>query len=328
MALVSEPTVWAHYGEAVRALLDSWEGRAVSYLVPGGDSNKTRAAKAELEDRLLADGWGRDVVILALGGGVVTDLAGFVAATYSRGVRCMSLPTTLLAMVDAALGGKTGVNTEAGKNLVGAFHQPEAVLADIRCLVTLGQAEMDAGLAETAKHALIGDAQLYDWLLAEAKAIKAADQETLTELVIRSASVKLRVVEEDELEVGLRQILNFGHTVGHGLEKASGYRIPHGHAVSIGICVEADAAVRGGLMEPGVRDSVEELLAGLGLPRRIPAGVSLDAVREALKVDKKARRGQVRFAIPAEVGRAATFGGLYTTTLPERALDQALLERS
>jgi len=262
---------------------------------------------------------------VALGGGVVTDLVGYLAATYLRGVRYLSVPTTLLAMVDAALGGKTGVNTAAGKNLVGAFHQPEAVLADLDTLSTLPDVELDHGLAETVKHAALSDEALLDRLVTDATALRARDAEALSDTVARSMAVKLQLVAADEQDHGLRQALNFGHTVGHALERASEYRVGHGHAVAVGMCVESDAAVRAGLMAPTVRDRIVGVIEALGLPARLPADISHTALTAALVLDKKNRGGEVRYAFPGALGQVATFGGQYTTALPDDAVGAALL---
>ncbi len=325
VVVISEQRVWPLWGEAVMEILRQGERRVDHYLFAPGEIHKTRETKATLEDRLVADAWGRDVVLVALGGGVVTDLVGYLAATYLRGVRYLSVPTTLLAMVDAALGGKTGVNTAAGKNLVGAFHQPEAVLADLDTLSTLPDVELDHGLAETVKHAALSDEALLDRLVTDATALRARDAEALSDTVARSMAVKLQLVAADEQDHGLRQALNFGHTVGHALERASEYRVGHGHAVAVGMCVESDAAVRAGLMAPTVRDRIVGVIEALGLPARLPADISHAALTAALVLDKKNRGGEVRYAFPGALGQVATFGGQYTTALPDDAVGAALL---
>jgi 3-dehydroquinate synthase len=324
VVVISEQRVWPLWGEAVMALLAERELRVGHYLFAPGEVHKSRETKATLEDRLLADAWGRDVVLVALGGGVVTDLVGYLAATYLRGVRYLSVPTTLLAMVDAALGGKTGVNTAAGKNLVGAFHQPEAVLADLDTLGTLPDVELDHGLAETVKHAALADEALLDRLVTDATALRARDAEVLGDIVARSMAVKLQLVAADEQDHGVRQALNFGHTVGHALERASDYRVGHGHAVAVGMCVESDAAVRAGLMAPTVRDRIVGVIESLGLPARVPEDISHTALTAALVLDKKNRGGEVRYAFPGALGQVATFGGHYTTALPDAAVRDAL----
>ncbi len=329
VVFISEERVWSLWGEAALAALGDAEPRVGHYLFAPGEPHKSRETKASLEDRLLADAWGRDVVLVGLGGGVVTDLAGYLAATYLRGVRYVSVPTTLLAMVDASLGGKTGVNTPAGKNLVGAFHQPEAVLSDLKTLTTLPDEELDNGLAETVKHAALADESLLDRLVTDATALRSGDVVALADTVARSVAVKLQLVAADEQDHGVRQALNFGHTVGHGLERASDYRVGHGHAVSVGMCVESDAAVLAGLMSPVVRDRIVGVIEALKLPSCVPADVDLSEVLSALVLDKKNRAGQVRYAFPVAPGQVATFdGGEHTTALPDEAVQRALEGRA
>lgn len=324
VAVIADERVWQIWGKELEQQLHGI--RHEVYTFPPGDANKSRLTKQELEDAMLRDLWGRDTVILALGGGVATDLGGFVAATYMRGIPYISLPTTLLCMVDASIGGKTGVNASAGKNLVGAFHQPLGVLCNLTTLSTLPAEEWETGIAETLKHGVMADRALVDYLLDWASDPAARDPAVVRELVVRSAAVKIRVVAQDEQDYGLRQILNFGHTIGHALERASGYRLSHGRAVAIGMAVEAAAAVRGGLLRPGVAEEIRAALDALGLPRTLPAGLDVDAIFASLGVDKKVRDGKVRFALPHDIGRAAPFDGQYTTPLPERAVREALEE--
>jgi len=269
---------------------------------PPGEGSKTREAWVRLTDAMLALGLGRDTAVVSWGGGVAGDLAGFVAATYLRGVPLVLVPTSLLAMLDASIGGKTGVDTPAGKNLVGAFHQPEAVLTDPALLDTLPADERRTGLAEAVKHALIAGAEEFAWLESRAAALREGDPATLDQLIPRSAAVKVGVVEADEREDGLRAVLNAGHTVAHGLEAASGYTLRHGDAVAIGLVAEAAAAERLGVGEPGTAARIATLLAGLGLPVTPPPGLALARALEAMRADKKNRSGAIHCALPARVG--------------------------
>jgi 3-dehydroquinate synthase len=299
LVIVSDERVWSLWGAVLLEHLRDLPDRLGCYALPVGEQHKTRETKARLEDRLLADRWGREVVILALGGGVVTDLAGFVAATYLRGVSWVALPTTLLGMVDASVGGKTAVNTPAGKNLVGAFHRPSAVVADLRALDTLPESELGNGLAEMVKHGAVADRAFLDELERSAGAVRAREPASLAPLVARAAAIKAEIVARDEREHGVRAVLNFGHTVAHALERSSGFELHHGLAVAIGMAVEATAAVRVGRYPREDRDRLVALLRHLGLPVRPPPRLSLQAVREAFAVDKKNRRGEVRFALPS-----------------------------
>jgi 3-dehydroquinate synthase len=254
---------------------------------------------------MLAEGCGRDTTVVALGGGVVGDLAGFVAATYMRGVPVVQCPTSLLAMIDASVGGKTGVDTAAGKNLVGAFHPPAIVLIDVETLATLPLPHRRAGLAEAIKHGVIADAAYFATIDAELADLIDAKPGPMTECVSRSVEIKSEVVRADPREHGLRRILNFGHTLGHAFEHASGYSLLHGEAVSIGMVLEARLAERLGLAPVGTSERIAGLLRRAGLPVDAPAGISADAVLAATRLDKKARGGAVSYALPAGIGSMA-----------------------
>jgi 3-dehydroquinate synthase len=314
LALISDTTVYPLF-ERFRSsrgsewCLPSTGSAAVSLpqlsadlVVPAGEASKTRDRWAELSDALLERGFGRDSGIVALGGGMVGDLAGFVAATYLRGTPCLQVPTTLLAMVDASVGGKTGVDTPRGKNLIGAFHPPVAVVADPLVLRTLPEAEYRAGLAEAVKHGLIADRNYFSWLSTEADLIAAREIDTLTQLVHRSVEIKAAVVADDEREAGRRAILNAGHTIAHAIEHASDYALSHGEAVAIGLVVESRLAEEIGVGQSGLSARVADLLGRLGLPVKLEGGLSRERVREAMTRDKKNRGSAIRFALPAEVG--------------------------
>ncbi|MGH7553773.1 MAG: 3-dehydroquinate synthase, partial [Longimicrobiales bacterium] len=243
--------------------------------------------------------------IIALGGGVTTDVAGFVAATYMRGVACVQVPTTLLAMIDAAIGGKTGVDTQAGKNLVGAFLQPRLVVIDPRFLVTLPDPELRAGLAEAVKHGAIADVEYLSGIQARADRLLARDQLAHADLIRRSIEIKAVVVERDPHERGERAALNFGHTIAHALERATGYGMSHGFAVAIGMIVEAGIGEMVGVTEAGTAATLRATLNALGLPDSLPANVSARQILDAAAVDKKARKGQVRFTLLRRIGEVA-----------------------
>ncbi len=291
---------------------------------PAGEAAKTRETWARLSDEMLALGLDRNTAVLALGGGVVGDLAGFVAATYLRGVPCVQVPTTLLAMVDASVGGKVGVDTPLGKNLIGAFHPPVMVVADPLTLLTLPDRTFRAGLAETVKHGLIADVAYFDWIEANARRLLARDLEALTHLVHRSVALKAGVVAEDEREGGRRAILNAGHTVGHGLEQESGFRLSHGEAVGLGLIAECRIAERLGLAPNGLADRVTGLLRALSLPVRTTAPVEVARALEAMTHDKKNRDGQVRLALPVALGEMHPGGGSWTVPVTEELLAAAV----
>lgn len=303
-AIVTDETVGSGYAATVAATF----GEDVPVLtIPPGEAEKSRARWAELTDGLLALGLGRDAAIIALGGGVVGDLAGFVAATYLRGIPWVQVPTTLLAMVDASVGGKTAVDVPAGKNLVGAFHPPAAVVADVLALHTLPHRELRAGLAEVLKHGVIADAPYFDAVVAGLPEItmRRGSLDRLVELVARSVEIKAAVVREDPREQGRRRILNFGHTLGHSVEHASRYRLLHGEAVAVGMRLEARLAERLGVAEPGTAERVAEALVLAGLPTALPEGMDPGLVLAGTRNDKKARGGRVAYALPARIGAMA-----------------------
>jgi 3-dehydroquinate synthase len=257
---------------------------------------------------MLALGFGRDSAIVAVGGGVVGDLAGFVAATYMRGIPFVQVPTTLVAMIDASIGGKTGVDTPAGKNLVGAFHQPAAVLIDPQVLGTLPQRELRAGLAEAIKHGVIADAGYFDRTVASLPAIlspQGSTSDAMRSLIEGSVAIKQAIVAQDQREHGLRKILNFGHTLGHAAEALSGYALLHGEAVAIGMAVESCLAERLGLAEPGIADRVRMALSGAMLPYHVPSSLDPAQLVALTKSDKKARKGRVEYALPCTIGHMA-----------------------
>ena len=323
--LVTDATVGALYAERVQR---SFGEATVDVLtIPPGEAEKTRDTWASLSDRLLALGVGRDGAVLALGGGVVGDLAGFVAATFMRGIPVVQLPTTLLAMIDAAIGGKTGVDTPAGKNLVGAFHRPAVVIEDPAVLRTLPAAQLRAGLAEAIKHGVVADARYFEETLTALPGVLApggTDGAAMEVLVRRSVEIKQAVVARDERESGLRRILNFGHTIGHAVETLSGYSLLHGEAVAIGMALEAELAERLGLATPGTAARIRDALERAGLPTRMPPGMHADAVLEATRSDKKARAGAVEYALPARVGAMAGENRGWSVVVPDAVVRQVL----
>ena len=293
-------------------ITDRTVGRLVAHgldvatlVVAPGESTKSRARWSALTDRLLDLGFGRDSAIVAVGGGVVGDLAGFVAATYLRGIPWLSVPTSLVAMVDASVGGKTGVNTRHGKNLVGAFHPPVAVLADPTVLGSLHAAHLGAGLVEALKHGIVADQNYFAWMGAQSEALLRRDPDVLTELVSRSVIIKAGVVSGDEREQGRRAILNAGHTVGHAIERVSDFGVLHGDAVAIGLVVEALLAHRLGLAERALAPTIRLGLEQLGRSTALAADWSDDALLEAMAMDKKVRGEALRFALPTTIGTMA-----------------------
>ena len=299
VAMIADDRVLALYQEG-RLGPVSWQGDTISF--PAGERSKTRDTWAALTDALLERGYGRDSGLVAFGGGVAGDLGGFVAATYMRGVPYVQVPTTLLAMLDASVGGKTGVDTAHGKNLIGAFHPPVLVLSDPAVLATLPDREFRAGLAEAVKHGLIADPAYFAWMERETEALVGREPAALERLVRRSVEIKAEVVSDDERESGRRAILNAGHTVAHALERATAYDIPHGEAVALGLVAECALAARLGLAAPEVGARAARLLERLGLPTGIPRSLDPAALVAAMGSDKKNRSARIRFALPRDIG--------------------------
>jgi 3-dehydroquinate synthase len=317
--VVTDENVAPLHLATLRAALDGTEGVAV---VPAGERHKTLARASAIIDALVAHGCGRDATVIALGGGVVGDLAGFAAACYQRGVAWIQAPTTLLAQADASVGGKTAVNHPSGKNLIGAFHQPRLVLCDTSTLRTLDARHLAAGLAEVIKHGLIRDAALFEWLEAHLPAILSCDEDALAHVVERSCVLKARVVAADEREErGQRALLNLGHTFGHAIEAATGYESwLHGEAVAVGLVLAARLSQRLGMLDAETVGRVERLLVRAGLPVRPPP---LEPARfvDLMRRDKKTRAGRLHFVLLDAIGAART-----VPDVPEDALLRLLGE--
>lgn len=311
-AVITDSTVADLYGRKVAHALG-----ADVFVFPAGEWNKTREQWSALADQLLAAGIGRDAAIIAVGGGVTGDLAGFVAATYFRGIPYVQVPTTLLAMIDSSIGGKTGVDTPHGKNLIGAFHQPRAVLADVAVLDTLPPPQLAAGMAEVVKHGLLADGVYLERVIAARELLHAHDPATLLDVVRRGVEIKAEVVAGDVRESGRRAILNLGHTVAHAVERVSGYEILHGEAVAIGLVVESQIGHALGITSDAARDRTRSAIEAFGLPTEIPRGPA-HTLLEAMRADKKNRRGTVRFAFLKEVGiPARSEAGEWTVEAPD-----------
>lgn len=309
--IVSDSQVAPLYAAAVEQLLTACDvANCALQVFPAGESSKTLATLETLYSAGIRAGLDRQAVVVALGGGVVGDVAGFFAATFLRGLPVIQMPTTLLAQVDSSIGGKTGVDLPAGKNLVGAFHQPAAVLADLNWLKTLPSREWRCGMAEVVKYAMIGDAGLFAFLGTNAAAIQALAPTVVEEMVRRCAGQKATVVGRDEREVtGLRATLNYGHTFGHALEVLGGYSLyNHGEAVAIGMSLAADLAVALHLASPDLPQQQDALLRAFGLPTRFAGSAALtpEAILAAMQHDKKVAGGKLRFIVTPEIGRAET----------------------
>jgi 3-dehydroquinate synthase len=322
-AIIADTTVAGLYGDPVRAAVAN-VGPCDLFPFPAGEWNKTRDQWAALSDAMAEAGIGRDGAVIALGGGVSGDLAGFVAATYRRGIPFVQVPTSLLAMLDSSIGGKTGVDTRHGKNLVGAFHQPRAVIADVAMLRTLPGPHVRAGLAEAIKHGAIADRGHFDRIGELRAALLAREPDALEEIVSGSVAIKAAVVGDDAREQGRRAVLNFGHTIGHAVEAVSGYALLHGEAIAVGMAVEAALGAAAGITRAGTADQLRSALQALDLPTGA-GDLPLDAIVDAMTHDKKSRGGTVKFAFLQELGQAARndVGG-WTFSAPEDLVRAAL----
>jgi 3-dehydroquinate synthase len=317
LLVVSNTVVAPLYLDALQTSLQP--RRVVAAILPDGESHKTLANVARILDVLVANRFGRDCAVVALGGGVVGDMAGFAAATYQRGVAFAQVPTTLLAQVDSSVGGKTGVNHPGGKNLIGAFHQPVAVVADTLTLATLPPRELRAGLAEVIKYGLICDAGFFAWLEAHMDALLAGDAMALAHVIRRSCEIKAEIVGRDEREHGDRALLNLGHTFGHALESATGYKEwLHGEAIGAGLVMAACMSRESGLLTPQELERVTRLVDRAGLPTHVP-NVKPDVALEHMKIDKKVQAGRIRLVLPRGIGSA-----FVTADYAESALHRTL----
>ncbi len=308
--LVTDARLEALWGPRVRQGLSRGGIHVETCVIPAGEPAKTLSTVEGIYDWLLERRYGRQTALIALGGGVVGDVAGFAAATFLRGLGLAQMPTSLLAMVDSSIGGKTGVNHPRGKNLIGAFKQPAIVIVELAFLDTLPAEELSAGLAEVVKYGMIADESLFKFLEARAEAALARDPDTLTRLIARSCEIKAAVVAQDETETGLRAILNFGHTFAHAVETLQGYQgLRHGEAVAGGMVAACRLGEIVGGLSPEVTERLRSLLARLRLPASLPA-FPPELYFEAMRADKKARDGRLRFVVPSGIGEVALREGV------------------
>ncbi|MGQ0793983.1 MAG: 3-dehydroquinate synthase [Deltaproteobacteria bacterium] len=325
-AVITDSNIARLYGEGLAEGMKTEGLRARLISFPAGEEHKTRKTKAIIEDEMLAFKMARDSCVVALGGGVAGDIAGFVAATFGRGIPYVQAPTTLLAAVDSSIGGKTGVDTHHGKNLIGAFHQPWRVYIDVETLRTLPEREIREGLAETIKYGVISDGDLFDFLdEGGVERVFALDADALIYIIKRGCEIKGGVVEQDEREANLRKILNFGHTVGHAVENLSGYTISHGRAISIGMAAEGRIAAEMGFWSGGHLERLIALLKKAGLPTDFPTEIPVKRVIEAMKLDKKARGGKIEMTMPKKLGAMADVGGSFGIKVDDAAIERTLV---
>lgn len=324
-AIITDTNVGPLYGRAAAESLGIDQSDVL--VIPAGESSKTRGTWGWATDELITRGFGRDSALIALGGGVVLDLAGFVAATYMRGLPIIHVPTTLLGMIDASIGGKTGVDTHFGKNLVGAFHQPSGVLIDPQLIETLPLSELRTGFAEALKHGVIASRSYFDSVVSAIPGVLyggAASGDSLTGIIVGSVEIKSGIVGRDEREGGLRKTLNFGHTVAHAVEVLSDYTLAHGEAVAIGMTVESKLAERSRIAVRGTADEIRQALLAAGLPVSLPGGMGAERILEAMRSDKKARAGSVQYALPRSIGEMAGSESGWTVPVDDAIVREVL----
>ncbi len=326
LALITDSNVRALYGDRILSLLSAAGFQAGLFVFEAGEHQKTRETKARLEDEMLAAGCRRDCGVIAVGGGVVTDLAGFLAGTFARGVPFVSYATTLLAAADASVGGKTAVDTPLATNLIGLFYQPKKVYIDVNAWKTLSKRQLSSGLAETIKHACIAGPGFFEYLEENLPRLLSCDAEACAHIAEENCRIKYHVVMQDERESGLREILNLGHTVGRAIETVSNYELLHGEAVSIGLAAEGALAEKLGFLTDKDRQRMLRLLQRAGLPVSIPQGIDRDQLVKKLYTDKKVRNGTLRFVVQKGIGDTVEFSpGVFSTPVSEQEAREIIL---
>jgi len=312
------------FGEKLVVGLKSAGLKASLLSFPAGEKSKTLSVLEGLQNKMLEFGFNRKSAVIALGGGVTGDLAGFVAATYMRGIPYVQIPTTLLAMVDSSVGGKVAVDLAGGKNSCGSFHQPKAVFTDIACLKTLPESQMSVGMAESIKHGVIADKALFDFIESNREKILSKDLSVLEQLVAKNCEIKARIIEKDELEQNLRKIVNYGHTIGHAIEVLSNYsKFSHGQAVSIGMAVEAEISQSLGFLSSDLVERQNTLLKFFSLPTKLP-DYPVGKIIAAMRRDKKSESEVLVFALPFSIGSMKTVGGRFGIEVDDNIVSNVL----
>ncbi|MCL4458101.1 MAG: 3-dehydroquinate synthase [Nitrospirae bacterium] len=310
-AVISNPTVFGLYGDIVTASLKNAGFECFSVIIPDGEGYKNYEQTYYILTELLKNRLDRNSCVIALGGGVIGDITGFAASIYMRGIHFIQVPTTLLSQVDSSVGGKTGVNHELGKNMIGTFYQPKLVWIDIDTIKTLPKREFLCGIAEIIKYGVIWDGELFEFLAHNRASILTLDAERLTHIIKRSCEIKAYVVSKDERESGLRAILNYGHTVGHAVETETGYsKFLHGEAVAIGMHIEARLSEIMGFIDKKQVSEIKALIDAYGLPSELPAGMNADNLISHMRLDKKTEAGEMKFILPEKIGKVRIQKGI------------------
>ncbi len=325
-AIITDSNVVNIYGNTIYKKLVDEGYKADLFVIEAGEKSKTRKTKEIVEDDMLSKGYRRDCCVLAVGGGVVTDLAGFLAGTYGRGVPFINYATTLLAAADASVGGKTAVDTPLATNLIGIFNQPEKVYIDIAAWSSLPKRQVYSGMAETIKHACLADKEFFEFLDTNMDKILENDKEACEHIAEKNCSIKYNVVMKDERESGLREVLNLGHTVGRAIETVSDYELLHGEALSIGMVAEVNLARKLGYMNDGEVEAVVNLLKKANLPTEIPKYIDKETLVKKLYTDKKVKNGQLRFVIQNGIGQIVEYKeGVFAIPIDEEVAREIIM---
>ncbi len=316
LCIVTDTAVEALYAQEVRAVLEQCCASVSVFSFPAGEAHKTLDTVRRLYEHLIVEKYDRKDLLVALGGGVVGDLTGFAAATYLRGIAFVQIPTTLLSQVDSSIGGKTGVDFDAWKNMVGAFHMPSLVYMNLSVLGSLPKRQFSSGMAEIIKHGLIQDTAYYEWLGTHSGPVAAGDYEALLHMIGESCRIKKQVVEEDPTEQGIRAWLNYGHTIGHAIEKLKDFRMSHGECVAVGCASAARLSQRRGKLTEEDCGRIEQMFCDYGLPVRV-SGLCPQEILETTKLDKKMQAGKIRFVLLERIGKAYVAGDVSDEELLE-----------
>ncbi len=325
LIIITDDQVAKLYGDKLLKHLQQNHYPVQLLAFPAGEQAKNQHTKEQLEAQLFAQQCDRNTLILALGGGVVGDVAGFLAATYMRGIGYLQIPTTLLAMVDSSVGGKVGINTKYGKNLIGAFYQPQTVIIDPHCLKTLSKEQMINGSIEALKMFLTNDREASQFYENNIEKILSFDEETTAELINRALRIKASVIQQDEKEAGYRKILNFGHTIGHAIEKFTHYQVPHGYAVGYGLLAEAKISQLSGILPDDPYQKILKLLNKIGITREFFQTIDAAKLIELTKLDKKSMGGEVHYVLLKNIGEAYPEKNNFTHAIADEIIKQALL---